>query len=59
MTGNLPLADTIRDLDRLVDWYRLRLLADRHLDARTVLRYREEITRLETLRTHLEKRLKK
>jgi len=55
----VPPADTIRDLERLIDWYRMRLLADRHLDARTVLRYREEITRLETLKTHLEKRTKK
>lgn len=58
MPRNLPLDDTIRDLDRLIEWYRIRLLADRHLDARTVLRYREEITRLTTLRNHLLKRKK-
>jgi len=58
MPRNLPLDDTIRDLERLIEWYRIRLLADRHLDARTVLRYREEITRLTTLRNHLLKRKK-
>lgn len=59
MPRNLPLDDTIRDLERLIEWYRIRLLADRHLDARTVLCYREEITRLTILRNHLEKRRKK
>ena len=59
MPNNQPLEDTIRDIDRLLDWYQLRLRADRHLDARTSLRYRDEITRLETLRTHLSRRLHK
>lgn len=59
MPRNVSPAETIRDLDRLIDWFRMRLLADRHLDARTVLRYREEIARLTTLRNHLEKRSKK
>ena len=59
MPKNQPLKDTIRDIDRLLDWYQLRLRADRHLDARTILRYRDEITRLETLRIHLSRRLHK
>ena len=57
MPTNNTLEQTIRDIDRLIDWYQLRLRADRHLDDRTILRYRDEIVRLETLRTHLHKRL--
>jgi hypothetical protein len=59
MPKNQPLEATIRDIDRLLDWYQLRLRADRHLDARTILRYRDEIARLETLRAHLHRRLYK
>lgn len=57
MPTNNSLEQTIKDIDRLIDWYQLRLRADRHLEDRTVLRYRDEIVRLETLRTHLHKRL--
>lgn len=56
MTPNKPPAETVRDVERLLDWYQLRLRADRHLSDLTVRRYRDEIARLEALRTHLRKR---
>lgn len=58
MPPNRDLELTLKDLDRLLDWYQLRLRADRHLPDPTVRQYRTEIARLEALRTHLRKRLK-
>jgi hypothetical protein len=56
MPPNKPLPETVKDVERLLDWYQLRLRADRHLSDLTVRRYRHEIARLEALRTHLRKR---
>lgn len=58
MVQNRDLELTLKDLDRLLDWYQLRLRADRHLPDTAVREYRQEIARLEALRTHLRKRLK-
>ena len=56
MPPNKPPQQTVRDVERLLDWYQLRLRADRHLSDITVRQYRQEIARLEALRTHLRKR---
>ena len=45
MAANRSIETTIRDLDRLIDWYALHLKTDHHLDARTILTYRDEIGR--------------
>lgn len=56
-TPNNEPWQTVRDIDRLIDWYQLRIRADRHLSIVTLREYLNEIHRLEAQRKELRKRL--